>query len=134
MTETGEIDALPGPRERMRGFIAHLRLNGFTLGPSETALALDIVGRLERPTPGGVRAALKVALSGCREDWERFDDLFPVYWFGEGVKRATVLRGENTSTPKRARPALWDKVLPPEESVGRPIGAEAQAPGGSDAE
>jgi uncharacterized protein with von Willebrand factor type A (vWA) domain len=134
MTETGEIDALPGPRERMRGFIAHLRLNGFTLGPSETALALDIVGRLERPTPGGVRAALKVALSGCREDWERFDDLFPVYWFGEGVKRATVLRGENTSTPKRARPALWDKVLPPEESVGRPIGAAAQAPGGSDAE
>ncbi|MEP0509259.1 MAG: hypothetical protein ABJD38_11115, partial [Aurantimonas coralicida] len=125
ITESGKNDVVPvppGARERMRGFIAHLRLNGFTLGPSETALSLDIVRRLDRPTPDGVQAALKVALCGDREDWERFEALFRAFWFGEGVRRANILRGENTSTPKRARPALWDKVLPPEERAGRPIG------------
>jgi uncharacterized protein len=126
------VPAPPGPRERMRGFIAHLRLNGFTLGPSETALSLGIVRRLDRPTPDGVQAALKVALCGNREDWERFEALFRAFWFGEGVRRANTLRGENTSTPKRARPALWDKVLPPEERAGRPIGTAAQATNASD--
>ena len=120
------VSAVPRPLARMRSFIAHLRLNGFILGPSETALSLDIVRRLDRPKPGGVAAALKVALCGNREDWERFDALFRAFWFGENVRSATILRGENTSTPKRARPALWDKVLPREEQTGRPVGTAAQ--------
>ena len=98
------VSAVPRPLARMRSFTAHLRLNGFILGPSETALSLDIVRRLDRPKPGGVAAALKVALCGNREDWERFDALFRAFWFGENVRSATILRGENTSTPKRARP------------------------------
>lgn len=139
MAEPGAQPAFPappGPRERMRSFIAHLRLNGFTLGPSETALSLDIVARLEHPAPEAVQAALKVALCGSRQDWDRFDELFRAYWFEAGVRRAQTLRGESTNPPKRARPALWDKVLPPEERDGRPTGAEAQAgrSGGEDEE
>lgn len=106
------------PSERVRGFVRHLRLNGFAVGPAETALALDILGRLGPSDPAAVRHALKVGLAGNREQWDRFDELFSAYWQGRGVRTATVLGGQGEQRARKSRPALWNRVLPREEGDG----------------
>jgi uncharacterized protein with von Willebrand factor type A (vWA) domain len=122
--------AAAGPVARLRGFVAHLRLNGFALGPreSEAALAfLAAAGPLEAAT---ARLGLKTMLSGDRGQWERFDALFDAYWLGRGVstRAAPPPRGEG------GRPAIWSNRLPPETESAFPQAADAGAGEGEPSE
>ena len=81
----------PGPAARMSGFMAHLRDNGLRLGVAETGLALDALCAIEAADPEQSRRALKAICTGCREEAERFDDLFDAYWMNGGrVKQKVV--------------------------------------------
>ena len=100
------------PLSRVRGFLAHLRFNGFTVGPAEAEAALSLIAAVDPPDAVATRLGLKTMLAGDRGEWERFDDLFAAYWFGRGVKTtSTVAPGGCERDP--APPPIWQRVLPP---------------------
>jgi len=99
------------PVSRVRGFLAHLRLNGFTVGPAEAEAAVSLIAAIDPPDAVATRLGLKTMLTGERGQWERFDELFAAYWFGRGVKKASMVTaggGERES----GRPPIWERVLP----------------------
>ena len=100
------------PSERVRGFLAHLRANGYPLGPAETAAAAAYLARLGVPDEMRARLGLRVLLSGNRAEWEGFDDLFDAYWHARGLR---VVEPSGATTERR--PAMWDRVLPPDANA-----------------
>jgi uncharacterized protein with von Willebrand factor type A (vWA) domain len=100
-----------GASARIAGFIAHLRRHGFTLGPGETELALSVLAAEEFPDAKAARLALKTLLSGNRDEWSRFDELFDAYWFDRGLRIFERAAREGVH-PRR--PDIWNKVLPPD--------------------
>ncbi len=106
---------------RVAGFVAHLRLNDFALGPAETAAALELLGQVDACATGDVRSGLKTLLTGRQEEWERFDDLFEAYWHGRGRTR----QGRDASghtVANKGRPKVWIDHLSSRDSgdAGRP--------------
>ena len=117
---TAETLSFPrGPAARLSGFMAHLRLNGFAVGPGESAAALAFLAESDAADPAAARLALKCMLTGDRGQWERFDALCDAYWFGRGVRSARVAQGG--AREETRRPAIWKQALPSE--------ARAEAPG-----
>jgi uncharacterized protein with von Willebrand factor type A (vWA) domain len=95
-------------RRRMIGFVGHLRLNGFRVGPGDTLAALDLLGRVGGDDPAGARHALRVLLTSRREEWERFDDLFEAYWFARGrVRERPAQPPEARRRPAAGPPGIW---------------------------
>ncbi|MEH6633425.1 MAG: VWA domain-containing protein [Halopseudomonas aestusnigri] len=86
----------------IQGFIEHLRLNNFALGPRETELALSVIaqttGRQEED-----QRRLKILLTSCRDEWKKFDDLFESYWIKAGKEKAKY---QTTSPNSKATPKL----------------------------
>lgn len=74
----------PGSAARIAGFLAHLRDNGLRLGVAETELALQALTHIDAAIPDQSRGALRAICTGCREDVDRFDDLFASYWMDMG--------------------------------------------------
>lgn len=97
--------------ERMSGFVRHLRLNGFPLGPAETANALKIVGETTVLDAHYGRASLKTALCGRHEEWQRFDALFEAYWYRRGSEKVQMRQGSSTSADGATQTGLWDRHL-----------------------
>ncbi len=87
----------PGPAARMAGFMAHLRANGLRLGVAETGVALAALGHVAASDPDQAARALKPVCTGCREEAERFDNLFDGYWRDGGRVRQKVV--PNASGP-----------------------------------
>jgi len=102
---------------RMAGFIGHLRMNGFPLGPRETEGALDILAQDTEINPDLSRLRLKTALCGRHEDWERFDDLFEAFWFARGKERVRQQKARPGRLESTARPKIWDSILPPDDAA-----------------
>lgn len=96
----------PGVSRQITGFAAHLRLNGFRLGLSESRAAMALVDHLGIDRPAACRLGLKVLLCSGAEDWNRFDDLFEAYWMRRGKARERV-RQANTGHVSDVRPAVW---------------------------
>ncbi len=116
---------------RMAGFIDHLRMNEFTLGPSETETALQVVGdpfSVEKEA----RHKLKVLLTGRPEEWRQFDDLFEAYWQSAGRERPSWQHEKNVrNRTKASLPNAWQEHL----SARAPEGGNApqiEAPGDGD--
>ena len=110
---TAETVSFPrGPAARLSGFMAHLRLNGFAVGPGESEAALAFLAESDAVDAASARLALKCMLTGDRGQWERFDALFDAYWFGRGVRHARAAPGG--ARERTQPPALWNKALPPE--------------------
>lgn len=101
-----------GPVARVRGFMAHLRLNGFAVGPGETEAALAFLSAGDPTDGASARLGLKTMLAGDRGQWERFDALFDAYWFGRGLKLAERVSAQARGDTKR--PDIWSKLLPPD--------------------
>ncbi len=62
-------DAGAGAVVRLRGFMAHLRLNGFTVGPGETEAALSFIAAAAPLDAAVAKLGLKTMLSGDRGQW-----------------------------------------------------------------
>ena len=88
----------PGPAARMSGFLTHLRENGLRLGVGETELALAGLTCIKAARVTETRSALKAICSGCKEDIERFDDLFAAYWMNDGRVRTKITTSQAQSS------------------------------------
>jgi len=92
--------------ERMRGFVAHLRLNGYSLGVGATADALQALELFSLQPLGAVKNILRALFAGEHGEWARFDELFDAYWLGRGMRAA-----QPTAYSPAAR-RLWSASLP----------------------
>jgi uncharacterized protein with von Willebrand factor type A (vWA) domain len=120
-----------GLTDRMAGFIAHLRMNGFALGPGETAAALAALTAVRSTDPVEARMALAALLVPDAEGWRKFDDLFDAYWFNAGKTRSGQASA-NVRT-QAARPMLWQPHFADAPDTGEQTDA-AMSPGGGEDE
>lgn len=112
---------------RVAGFVDHLRLNDFTVGPAETKAALQLIDRIGPLERDHVQQSLKSLLTGRHEEWERFDDLFEAYWFKRGRERSVAGAANPHRRTTATRPAIWSGHLPDGEATGM---GEARTGGG----
>ena len=117
-----------GPAARVVGFIAHLRENGLRLGVAEAELAMAALSEVDAIQPEDSRRALRAVCTGCKEESERFDDLFDGYWMDMGRVKQKVVPSQ-TST-------INDDVHSSRDASGEDAGASgsATAPDGDDGE
>ncbi|MEM1074401.1 MAG: VWA domain-containing protein [Pseudomonadota bacterium] len=85
----------PGPTARMAGFMAHLRENGLRLGVAETELALSALSHVEAAFAADSAMALKSVCTGCREEAERFEELFDAYWRDAGRVKSKLAQSKS---------------------------------------
>jgi uncharacterized protein len=104
------VPTAAAPVSRLRGFLAHLRLNGFTVGPAEAEAAVSLVAAIDPPDAVASKLGLKTMLAGDRGEWERFDELFAAYWFGRGVKTVGTLP-PGGGRRDEGLPPIWQRVL-----------------------
>lgn len=116
----------PGPSARVAGFIAHLRQNGLRLGVAEAELAMAALAEVEAIRPDDSRRALRAVCTGCKDESERFDDLFDSYWMDAGRVKQKVI-----PTPSSR---ISDDVHSSRDAKGEEAGASgaATAPDGTD--
>jgi len=119
------------PSARMSGFIAHLRLNSFTVGPGEACDALTFLESHKALDRQGAQLGLQSILAGNREQWSLFDELFDSYWLGRGVRLTAPPAWEASERAPR-RPEVWDRRLPAPQGL-QPQRHEAGAPEGDSA-
>ncbi len=81
----------PGPVSRVVGFMAHLRANGLRLGAGETTVALTALSAMNAYSPDECRDALRPICTGCKEDFDQFDELFDAYWMDMGRVRTSAV-------------------------------------------
>ena len=77
-----------GVSERMSGFVAHLRYNGFHTGVAETEATLQALKFVQIEVSQDVRLACKAVCASSKDGFEKFDELFDSYWFNRGRERA----------------------------------------------
>lgn len=94
-----------GLADRLAGFMAHLRMNGFAVGPSETGDAMAALSSVDATSPMEARMALAALLVPDAEGWQKFDALFDAYWYNAGKTRTGQERSHVRT--QAARPALW---------------------------
>ena len=116
----------PGPSARVGGFIAHLRENGLRLGVAEAEMAMAALSEVDAIKPDESRRALRAVCTGCKEESERFDDLFDSYWMDMGRVRQKVVPTPSTSAS--------EEVHSSRDAKGEDAGASgaATAPDGED--
>ena len=107
---SGASGLTAAPVSRLRGFLAHLRLNGFTVGPAEAEAAVSLIAAIDPPDAVATRLGLKSMLTGERGQWERFDELFAAYWFGRGVKTASTV-SSGGGAREAGPPPIWRRLL-----------------------
>ncbi|MEH6546618.1 MAG: VWA domain-containing protein [Sneathiella sp.] len=106
---------------RMAGFIDHLRMNEYALGPAETQTALSVISEPFSDLDEA-RLKLKVLLTGRPEEWRQFDDLFEAYWTRLGKERASWQHEKNVrNRTKASLPKAWQTHL----SAAAPEGGNA---------
>ncbi|SDR20550.1 Uncharacterized conserved protein, contains von Willebrand factor type A (vWA) domain [Rhizobiales bacterium GAS113] len=74
-------------RRRLAGFARSLRANGFRVGLAETRDGLRILASPAARRPALLRQALRALVCATHTDWQRFDEIFDVYWLGRGMHR-----------------------------------------------
>ncbi len=66
--------------ERLAGFLAHLRVNGFATGLGEYETAMRALGEIDPIRPSEMRSAFAAVLASGEDRYRRFGDLFDAYW------------------------------------------------------
>lgn len=121
--QTALFPALFKMPDRVAGFIAHLRLNDFSVGPAETETALRLLSGCGLNDATAVRRRLKILLSGNRQEWEAFDALFEAFWLARGRERRRFKSaGKINPNPNApALPQFWRRHLGHNQGGDKPI-------------
>ncbi|PJI85373.1 uncharacterized protein with von Willebrand factor type A (vWA) domain [Yoonia maricola] len=109
----------PGPLARVAGFVAHLRENGLRLGVAEAEVAMAALAEVEAIHPDDSRRALRAVCTGCKDEAERFDDLFDSYWMDMGRVRQKVVPSPSST--------ISDDVHSSRDAKGEDAGASGNA-------
>ena len=108
-----------GPSARIAGFITHLRKNGLRVGVAEAYLALSALSEVNAIRPVEACLALRAVCTGCKEEAERFGDLFDSYWMDMGRVRQKAV-----STPSKK---ISDVVHSSRHASGEDTGTRGNA-------
>jgi uncharacterized protein len=94
MTAAAEMRdaAVPLLERQMARFVRLLHDNGFSVGVTEIADGLHVLGQVDTGDMRQVRPALRTLFASCQRDWRRFDEIFDAFWLGQARKRRTVVR------------------------------------------
>jgi len=120
-----------GVTERMAGFMAHLRYNGYQAGVAETEKTLSALRLIDVEEHQQVRLVCKTVCASSKQSFEDFDELFDSYWFNRGREKVgTQADQTNQQTSKRR-----NQHQPGTEEAMRAKGeGEAETPETSDDE
>jgi uncharacterized protein with von Willebrand factor type A (vWA) domain len=91
-------------RRRLAGFARTLRDNGFKVGLAETRDALAVFADSAAARPIFLKPAFRSLFCATHSDWERFDEVFDVYWLGYGRRQARTLSGSMSEARSPLRP------------------------------
>ena len=102
---------------RLTAFIRTLRDNGFAVGLREGQDAAILLARGYGERAGLLRSALKHLFCTRKADWDRFGEIFDVFWLRKNVRSRLISAG----TPGAAQsPSVRSTAnAPGERSVGR---------------
>ncbi len=78
---------------RVIGFTRMLRDQGFPVGVQEGLDTLRVARLCDITDPQGLRWGLRALLCTCADEWQRFDELFNIYWRVEGPRTRSVTTG-----------------------------------------
>lgn len=108
MTPTVSVPGRDAPiAERVVGFLHHLRNDGFMVGTEDGARVAELLSRRPLPPMSQICHELKVLLTGNREEWRRFDEMFEAYWLPAGRVRTRAAR---TASPHVRNPLRQERV------------------------
>jgi uncharacterized protein with von Willebrand factor type A (vWA) domain len=113
------MDAAANLLDRLAGFTATLRDNGFAIGLAEARDAARILASPLAQRPARLGPAYRALFCSAADEWRKFDDIFAAYWLSRGIKRVTKLAG----TPPRQAPRTLRQLA--EAATGEPEAAEA---------
>ena len=99
-------DLGPAIRQRVAGFVATLRDNGFKIGLAETQDALALLSVDDFDRSGRVKLALRSLFCGRRSDWDAFDVLFDAFWIGQGVRTRVAISGTSAQSSQKTIKSL----------------------------
>lgn len=99
-------DRAEGLADRVAGFVSHLRMNGFAVGPRETGDAIAALAAVDAANPTEARIALASLLVPDADRWLKFDDLFDAYWYNSGRQKQGNVNDAHVRV-QSARPTLW---------------------------
>lgn len=108
--------------DRVVGFIDHLRVNGFTVGIEECGGIAAHLGARRLTRLAQIRLELKTLLTGNREEWQRFDDLFEAYWLPSGKVR---INSKRTTSPHVKNPLRQTPIWQDHLADGQPGNGDA---------
>jgi len=111
--------------ERLAGFNATLRDNGFAVGLAEVSDAARILASPLAARPNWLSQAFRALYCSSPEEWRKFDEIFSAYWLRRGVRRVTKLSG----VAPRQGPRTLRPVAAADAPQGAPQASEAPQPG-----
>lgn len=118
------------PSERVAGFVAHLRRSGYRIGPAEAEATLGFLAGAPVDA-AAARLGMRTLLTGSREQWEGFDELFDAYWHGRGLRRVVPANDASAEMRELKPPPVWDRVLPSPQDRAKAV-PQAQLAGGDE--
>ncbi len=92
-----------GVTERVAGFIAHLRYNGYHAGVAETDATLNALRSVDIEQHSQVRLACKAVCASNKESFDQFDELFDSYWFNRGREKPGSSSTRQSSDKQKSR-------------------------------
>lgn len=104
-----------GVTERMSGFVAHLRYNGYRAGVAETEGTLNALRLIDIEEPNEVRLVCKAVCAKDKQSFDKFDELFDSYWFNRGRERAGTSSVDTKgfeNRQKQYRPGVEEQAAP----------------------
>jgi len=108
----------PNLTHRVVGFVEHLRLNGFKLGPGETRATLTEIMLKSTGDKNLDHCKMKALLTGSKQEWDSFDELFASYWMGKGKTRQHLQNSSNSSQTQKNLPRAWRDHLGMDDGDG----------------
>jgi len=101
MKPTRFLSPASGVSERMAGFTAHLRANGFSVGARESLCVLSALETLASVDSESLRLASQSIFATRADHFKQFDELFDAYWFNQGRQKFGVEQAQSNQTASR---------------------------------
>jgi len=93
-----------GVSERISGFTAHLRANGYNVGVRESESVLLALNTLCEQDSFTLRLASQSIMATRADQFKQFNDLFDAYWFNTGRQKSSVSESSQKTRSSAVQP------------------------------